>query len=706
VIACPSCHKEHPNHLTARNCSQCSASFDELYMCPERTCQMHHQLQPRSRQCVVCQRILVGQFSGREIQWGHAVYRIREYLGGGGMGEVYRAVEQDQVGTYAREVAVKFNKNMMDVDIVKRFQLEIQILSMLQNPHNIRVYTYGELFEERSTGMEVSAQFMVMELLKGEPLNEVIKRGAIPPEDAVGIFIEVCGALSEAHQKGIIHRDLKPHNIMLQDVSGDRFAKVFDFGLSRLTHSMDARISTSGVVMGTFRYMSPEQALGEDLDHRTDIFSIGVVMYELLAGKHPFPAKNLFELFMLHQEGAPPIGTIPPELEEIVMKTVAYEKDHRYQSVDDLRADLIMFRGDSLSGRLQVGTGSYARSAPPQPEGNVMVRPPLSMEQALALQNEIDANIPLDQTSDNPSEAHVVSAAQFKHLDHNKLSETGKQVPTPPAQPTSGSGKMGIAIVASLFVMVLGLAGVYFMRKSKVAETPKIGGLSGMQNPIRRRALRAAPIKKRVEPAIRRKVVRAQPIKSRKRSYANKVRSRRRYRRRKRRRRGRYVAMLRRRKAPARVEPAFRREVVEPRVIPRERPIERRVIERPRIIPPRPRERKIIPRKVIKRAPPPCPGKSGYVTYSQLDRVLGKSITTRVIRKINRAARSHVYDAGLTLSKSWKRSPVLCKASYLRRYVKGLVQRFCGNYRPYSHCRGYKAAMVSSGSKARYVCKR
>ncbi len=354
MIACPHCGYAHPKHLTSQQCLSCGVSFADLYLCFNNTCNHHQVFQPANRNCRTCQKTLIGEFSGRHIPWGHALYRVREYVGGGGMGEVYRAVEQDQTGTFEREVAIKFNKNVMDQEIIRRFNLEVQILSMLQNPHNIRVYTRGDLLEERATGIEIRAQFMVMELLRGNALNEIVKAGRLPPEQAIPIFIEVCGALAEAHSKDIIHRDLKPHNIMIQTVSGDYFAKVFDFGLSRLTTSMDDRLSASGVVMGTFRYMSPEQALGEDVDQRTDIFSLGVVLYEVLTGRHPFPAENLFELFMLHQNPVSPMEGVEPELAAIITKALYYEKDRRFQSMEEMRLALQVWRGDSISGRVSL----------------------------------------------------------------------------------------------------------------------------------------------------------------------------------------------------------------------------------------------------------------------------------------------------------------------------------------------------------------
>ncbi len=617
----------------------------------DRECTMHRQFQGANRDCSVCERRLLGEFSGLDITWGNAVYRIREFLGGGGMGEVYRAIEQDHARTFSRESAVKFNKNMMDPDVVKRFQLEVQILNLLQNPHNIRVYNYGELYEQRATGMEVRAQFMVMELLQGQPLNEITKLGAMDPREALPIFIQVCSALSEAHQKGVIHRDLKPHNIMLQDVGGDRFAKVFDFGLSRLTTNMDDRLSTTGVVMGTFRYMSPEQALGEDVDHRTDIFSLGVVLYEILNGKHPFPAKNLFELFTLHQDGPPPME-IDPALQAIVKKSLAYEQEKRYQSVDEFRADMQLALGDSMSG------GS------------------INTSQILAMREAVE-------------------------MEAKALSERNVT-----AGNTGGRQSALLAMVAIL-VIAVGLGGFFLIPKggppppdntnTTAGRTPNTAPRNPVQPKVRKKlAPQDRPLvgDKRPEPVhdrvvVRRRVVRRRVVRRRRRRY------------RRRRIRRRMVRVIQR--IPPRPIAVVRRDVPKPRpvrpqptmLIPRRRPVRvamvRRVVPRPRPVAP---------------PPPRCPSRSQPISYKQLDKALGRKLNTRISRYINKAASETIYDAGLRLSQSWGSSPVICKKSYMRRRIQNIANSYCQRYRPGRSCRGYRAIQVSRDGRTIFLCSK
>lgn len=617
---------------------------------------MHRQFQGANKDCNTCGRRLLGEFSGLDITWGNAVYRIREFLGGGGMGEVYRAIEQDHAQTFSRESAVKFNKNMMDPDVVKRFQLEVQILNLLQNPHNIRVYNYGELYEQRATGMEVRAQFMVMELLQGQPLNEITKLGAMDHREALPIFIQVCSALSEAHQKGVIHRDLKPHNIMLQDVGGDRFAKVFDFGLSRLTTNMDDRLSTTGVVMGTFRYMSPEQALGEDCDHRTDIFSLGVVLYEILNGQHPFPAKNLFELFTLHQQGPPPME-IAPELQAIVNKSLAYEQDKRYQSVDEFRADMQLALGDSMSG------------------GSINTSQILAMREVMEQQA-----IALDQSQSQPQHEHD----------------------------SGGSRQSALIAMVAVLVIAVGLGGFFMLPKGDPPIPPPenrntVGKTNGNNSPNPSRLVikrRKVEPRRKNPPMVRYR--RPEPV-------VRRVAKRRRITRRRRRRR-RYFRRRRRRRRVIRRQPVVQvrpRDVVVRRAAPR--PIRRR----PVMIIPRRRPvrvamvRRVAPRPRIVAPPPPrCPSQSRNITYGQLDKVLGRTLNTRISRYINKAAKETIYDAGLRLSQSWKRSPVICKRSYMRRKILNVMRIYCRRYRPGRTCRGYRAVSTGSGSRTVFRCKK
>ncbi|MGH9843697.1 MAG: serine/threonine-protein kinase, partial [Blastocatellia bacterium] len=220
---------------------------------------------------------------GRRI--GH--YKIVSLLGRGGMGEVYLAEDS----RLERKVALKvlpsaFTQNQ---DRVRRFEREAKAASALNHPNILTIHEIGELD---------GAHYIVSEFVEGETLRALIERGRLGISQAIAIAEQVAGALSVAHQAGIIHRDIKPENVMARP---DGLVKVLDFGLAKLTErpaatpEVDsqaetiARLSTEpGVVMGTVPYMSPEQARGQKVDHRTDIFSLGVLLYEMLAGRRPF----------------------------------------------------------------------------------------------------------------------------------------------------------------------------------------------------------------------------------------------------------------------------------------------------------------------------------------------------------------------------------------------------------------------------------
>jgi serine/threonine protein kinase len=276
---------------------------------------------------------LSGPLSNRTIESGESRYHIRELIGGGGMGEVYRAIEENNYGAYLREVAIKLNKDITHPDRLNRFRREVQNLTKLHNPYNTRVYSYGE---QRDHG-NLIAQFMVMELLHGTTLEHQLNNSTFSSTWAIIVYRQIAKALIEAHDKGIIHRDLKPNNIILINSSDEPpFAKLCDFGLSKDAYGTpDSPISDSGQIIGTLWYMSPEQAKGEDLDQRSDIFSLGVILYQILTQHLPFPAKNLYHLYQLHPEGpcCDPLRDLSPSLQQLVLRSLAYQPDQRFSNL-------------------------------------------------------------------------------------------------------------------------------------------------------------------------------------------------------------------------------------------------------------------------------------------------------------------------------------------------------------------------------------
>jgi hypothetical protein len=277
-------------------------------------------------------------------------YRIVSQLGAGGMGVVYRG-EDTRLG---REVAVKFvSEDAGHADqAVQRLRSEARAASALNHPNICTIYDIGEV---------EGHPFIVMELMKGQTLRERLASGPLKLHELVDIGIEISDALQATHSDGIIHRDIKPGNIFLTERG---HVKVLDFGLAKITPRFTGSGTTyyepadrtgAGVTIGTVSYMSPEQAAGEQLDARTDLFSLGVVLYECATGLHPFPGKTSAVILaaILNRTPAAPISInpeLPLRLQEIINNCLEKDRELRYQSAAELRADLKRLRRDIESG--------------------------------------------------------------------------------------------------------------------------------------------------------------------------------------------------------------------------------------------------------------------------------------------------------------------------------------------------------------------
>lgn len=281
---------------------------------------------------------LIGQIIGNR-------YRITGVIGEGGMGVVY--VAEQQMGSTIRKVAVKTLHQHLskDENVLKRFHRECGTVAQLEHPNTIKVYDFGSTPD--------GTLYIAMEFVAGRSLSDVLeKEHKLAPERVIQILRQVCGALDEAHGLGIVHRDLKPDNIILTQRAGEHdFVKVLDFGIAARTESADAareqKLTQQGTVLGTPPYMSPEQFTGKALDRRSDIYSLGVMAYEMLTGKLPFEAETPWQWATQHMTAQPlPFDVVAPQLQvaapmkEAVLRALSKDREQRQATAGQFIAEM------------------------------------------------------------------------------------------------------------------------------------------------------------------------------------------------------------------------------------------------------------------------------------------------------------------------------------------------------------------------------
>ncbi|GAC1543528.1 MAG: hypothetical protein NVS3B10_31570 [Polyangiales bacterium] len=302
---------------------------------------------------------------GRDLLNGQ--FQIVRKIGTGGMGAVYEASQPSMNSKVA--VKILHAKLANRKDLVSRFHREAAAMSHLTHPNTVKVLLYGE---DEKDGL----LYIVMEYLDGKNLNQTVRaEGPMPTDRAIPILAACCHALQEAHEAGIVHRDLKPENIFLCTQGGQKdYVKVLDFGLAKVTEREmrpgSMILTQEGMVFGTPEFMSPEQAQGKTLDARSDIYSLAVILYEVLTGKLPFDAKSPMEYIQLHVQKEPiplsarvPGKTFPAELDAVIAKALAKSRDDRFQTAIEFAQALQRAVGMPVSGTGGPASGALPPSA-------------------------------------------------------------------------------------------------------------------------------------------------------------------------------------------------------------------------------------------------------------------------------------------------------------------------------------------------------
>ena len=384
-------------------------------------------------------------------------FKISALIARGGMGKVYRA-EQAPLG---RICAVKvLNPNYAgehDPEFHKRFFLEASIASKLTHPNTVTIFDYGRT--------EDDIYYMAMEYLEGQTLHRAIREAAhFPEERAAHVARQICRALREAHSLGVIHRVLKPANIFLVE-HGDEtdFVKVLDFGLVKnVSESKGEDLTQTGLFMGSPKYMAPEQIQGERVDARTDIYSLGIILYEMITGKVPFDRANSVNILMAHvSEEAPPLRQINPNadlsdaLEETIWRCIAKDPDQRFRSMDEVLAALKRVGGGALTQTVSGnGTGEYRGLA-----GLSTVPPP-----------------PVNSAVTSGPNPRLTPSGELNHIPSpfaisGETVMAGAPVMSPPAARSGSKGMLAAAIVGAL--AIAGITGYVAIRPDKsVAANP------------------------------------------------------------------------------------------------------------------------------------------------------------------------------------------------------------------------------------------
>ena len=387
-------------------------------------------------------------FVGRVIE---GRFEVKRRLAAGGMGVVYEAIQQP----LGRVVAFKILENKgsaQDENFSKRFFLEASAAARLAHPNTIVVHDYGKSGD--------GLFFIAMEYLDGGTLGQRMKeRGPLTPSEAIHVGLQIVSSLRDAHAQGLVHRDLKPGNVMFAPRGGDpNFVKVLDFGLVKMVNEgQDLALTQSGVMMGSPRYMAPEQVKAQTIDARTDIYAFGAVLYHMLTGAPPFHAGSAFEAMNHHVYTAPPplratwAGcTAGAQLEAVVMRCLEKEPASRFQGMDEI---IMALKGcEAEAGNVESGAGSYISAS----YSELQTRPPITAPGGTGSQPSISQpSISQPSISESGVRASATPSPQQPPANRARtmrFDAPASLAPPPQEVPESG-GKLKI-VVAGLILVV------------------------------------------------------------------------------------------------------------------------------------------------------------------------------------------------------------------------------------------------------------
>jgi serine/threonine-protein kinase len=391
---------------------------------------------------------MIGQIVGN--------YKIEKKLGEGGMGAVYMGVDT----MLDREVAIKALKPELasQTSIVERFRSEAVTLAKLNHPNIATLYSMFRQGEEL---------YMVLEFVRGETLDDVMKRrGKLSAEEAIPVFCQVLDGIDHAHELGIVHRDIKPANMMLTEKGT---LKVLDFGIARLLGS--ARMTRAGNIIGTLEYMAPEQVRGQETDGRSDIYALGMMLYEVLTGKLPFDTDNEFELMKLQTEVTPPSPReINPEITEdveaAIMKAIEKDPEARFQTAGEFR-ELLIEAGFAASGTMHGATGTFKKASthPSRPSQAAISQPVIAATDSAVKETRLGEAAPASASKKGAiKETRLGQAAPAANMKATRLgvaaapTAAGPQANAAEAEPSFFSKLSMVHYVGSGAVLVILLA--------------------------------------------------------------------------------------------------------------------------------------------------------------------------------------------------------------------------------------------------------